>query len=894
MVSILKKVFGDPDSKAINALAPLVADINSLEPEFEAMSDDEFRDFAAECRERLAAGETTDDLLPEVFAATREVARRVLGQRHYDVQLMGGIVLHRGKIAEMRTGEGKTQTATLAVALNAMEGLGVHLVTINDYLARRDTAWMGRIYHALGLTTASIQHDEAYMFDPDWESPDPRLAFLRPVSRAEAYAADITYGTNNEFGFDYLRDNMVSRAEDQVQRGRHFAIVDEVDNILIDEARTPLIISGQAAQATDRYYQFAQIVRQLRQGRHYEIDLKSRTASLTEEGIDRVESLVPDIHEGESIYDERHTELTHHLEQALKAQAVFHRDTDYVVTEEGEVVIVDEFTGRLMPGRRYSEGLHQAIEAKENVRVRRQNVTMATITFQNYFRMYDKLAGMTGTAKTEAEEFVRIYNLDVVPIPTNRDMIRDDAPDYVFKNERGKFAAVVNEIERMHAEGRPVLVGTVSIEKSELLSDLLKKRGIPHQVLNAKQHEREAAIVAEAGLKGAVTIATNMAGRGTDIVLGPGVVELGGLHILGTERHEARRIDNQLRGRAGRQGDPGSSRFFVSLEDELMRRFGSERIVGLMERLGMEDDTPIEHRVISKSIESAQTKVEGHNFDLRKHVVQYDDVMNKHREVIYADRQLVLTGAAVAPHADSPEDDEDDAYPGEFDGSDERPAASVAERVQGFIADEVEGLVARFVPDAKGREVVVDLPGLHAAYLALVPQSTLSEADLADLHDDELVDRLLDDAMAAYAAVEERFGPETMRTVERHIMLSVIDRLWVEHLTAMDELREGVGLQAYGQRDPLIVYKTEGYRYFQSLLAHIQHDVVHTLYRVKPAIAEQPVQTRITSEALTTNREGEENVPVRRRKVGANEPCWCGSGKKFKRCHGAAAAKVTA
>ncbi|MEJ7761329.1 MAG: SEC-C metal-binding domain-containing protein, partial [Thermomicrobiales bacterium] len=669
---------------------------------------------------------------------------------------------------------------------------------------------------------------------------------------------------------------------------------------LIDEARTPLIISGQAAQATDRYYQFAQVVRQLRQGRHYEIDLKSRTASLTEDGIDRVESLVPDIHEGESIYDERHTELTHHLEQALKAQAVFHRDKDYVVTEDGEVVIVDEFTGRLMPGRRYSEGLHQAIEAKENVRVRRQNVTMATITFQNYFRMYDKLAGMTGTAKTEAEEFIRIYNLDVVPIPTNRDMIRDDAPDYVFKNERGKFSAVVDEIERMHADGRPVLVGTVSIEKSELLSDLLQKRGIPHQVLNAKQHEREAAIVAEAGLKGAVTIATNMAGRGTDIVLGPGVVELGGLHILGTERHEARRIDNQLRGRAGRQGDPGSSRFFVSLEDELMRRFGSERIVGLMERLGMEDDTPIEHRVISKSIESAQTKVEGHNFDLRKHVVQYDDVMNKHREVIYADRQLVLTGTSSAMSTVAADGAEDEAAAIAFldqaeDGDqDFAPVASVAERVRGFMGDEVEGLISRFMPEAKGRDTVADLTGLHAAYVALVPQSTLTEADLADQHDDELVDRLLDDATAAYAEVEERFGQETMRTVERHVMLSVIDRLWVEHLTAMDELREGVGLQAYGQRDPLIVYKTEGYRYFQSLLAHIQHDVVHTLYRVKPAIAEQPVQTRITSEALTTNREGEENVPVRRRKVGANEPCWCGSGKKFKRCHGAAAAKVTA
>ncbi|MDQ3780784.1 MAG: preprotein translocase subunit SecA, partial [Chloroflexota bacterium] len=643
MRGLLTKVFGDPNEASIKPYQMVVPDVNELEPEIEALSDEELAGLAEEFRGRLADGETLDDLLPESFAATREAARRAIGQRHYDVQLLGGAALHDGKIAEMKTGEGKTLTATLPVALNAITGRGVHVVTVNDYLAKRDTRWMGQIYHRLGLSTACIQHGEAFIFDPEWESPDPRLAQLRPLaSRHEAYAADITHGTNNEFGFDYLRDNMVSTAEQQVQRELVYAIVDEVDNILIDEARTPLIISGQAEQATDRYFQFAQLVKQLRSGRHYEIDLKARSATLTEEGIDKIEQLLG-LPEGEGIYDERHIDLTHYLEQALRAHAIFQRDKDYIV-RDGEVIIVDEFTGRMMIGRRYSEGLHQAIEAKEDVRVRRQNVTMATITFQNYFRMYEKLAGMTGTAMTEAEEFRRIYNLEVVVIPTNRDMIRADHGDLIFKNERGKFTAVIAEIEEMRANGRPILVGTTSIETSERLSELLHRGGIPHEVLNAKQHEREAAIVAEAGQPGAVTIATNMAGRGTDIVLGPGVTEAGGLHIIGTERHEARRIDNQLRGRAGRQGDPGSSRFYVSLEDDLMRRFGSERIAGLMDRLGMEEAVPIEHRVISKSIENAQTKVEGHNFDLRKHVVQYDDVMNKHREVIYADRRQIVAG----------------------------------------------------------------------------------------------------------------------------------------------------------------------------------------------------------------------------------------------------------
>jgi len=860
MRGLITKLFGDPNESAVKASRPLIEDVNDVEPEMQALSDEELASLAIEFRQRLADGETLDDLLPESFAATREAARRALGQRHYDVQLMGGIVLHQGKIAEMKTGEGKTLTATLAVALNALEGRGVHVVTVNDYLAKRDTQWMGRVYHALGLSTACIQHDEAFLYDPEWESPDPRLERLRPVSRAEAYAADITNGTNNEFGFDYLRDNMVSTIEQCVQRDLAYAIVDEVDNILIDEARTPLIISGQAAQATDRYYQFAQIVKTLRESRDYEIDLKSRSASLTDDGIDRVEAELPEIGAGESIYDDRYSELTHYLEQALKAHAVYHRDKDYIV-RDGEVIIVDEFTGRMMIGRRYSEGLHQAIEAKEGVRVRRQNVTMATITFQNYFRMYDKLAGMTGTAKTEAEEFQRIYSLDVIAIPTNRAMIRDDSGDLVYKNEAGKFSAVVEEIKAMQAVGRPVLVGTTSVETSERLSDLLERQHVAHQVLNAKQHEREASVVADAGQPGAITIATNMAGRGTDIVLGTGVAEAGGLHIIGTERHESRRIDNQLRGRAGRQGDPGSSRFYASLDDDLMRRFGSERISGLMERLGMEDDVPIEHRLISKSIENAQTKVEGHNFDLRKHVVQYDDVMNRHREVIYSDRREIVAGE------------------------------DMSDKLRDMIDSEIAGLVASRAGALRVDEV--DDTALIDAYRALVPNTNLRDEDVAGLNQDDLGELLADDAAAAYEEVEARFGAEVMRKVERHIMLLVIDRLWVEHLSAMDDLREGVGLQAYGQKDPLIVYKTEGYKMFQALLDHIQHDVVHTIYRVQPAIAQQPVRTRVTEEALVTNRDEVDGTqPKRARKVGANELCPCGSGKKYKRCHGAPTAAV--
>jgi preprotein translocase subunit SecA len=857
MRKILTKLFGDPNEAPLKPFQKVVTQVNALEPQMETLSDLELRELTNGLRDRLEEGETLDDLLPESFAATREAARRGLGQRHFDVQLLGGAVLHAGKIAEMRTGEGKTLTATLAVALNALNGRGVHVVTVNDYLAKRDTQWMGQVYDALGLSVACIQHEAAFIYDADWVSEDERLARLRPISRREAYEADITYGTNNEFGFDYLRDNMVPTADRMVQRDLAYAIVDEVDNILIDEARTPLIISGQAEQATDRYYQFAQIVKQLREGKDYEVDHKHKTVALSEAGIDRVEELL-ELQPGESIYDERYIELTHYLEQALKAHATFQRDKDYIV-RDGEVIIVDEFTGRMMMGRRYSEGLHQAIEAKEGVRVRRQNVTLATITFQNYFRMYDKLAGMTGTAKTEAEEFRRIYFLDVVVIPTNQPMIREDLGDLVFKNERGKFRAVIADIKEKRAAGRPVLVGTASIEASERLSEQLLREGVPHQVLNAKQHEREAAIIAQAGQPQTVTIATNMAGRGTDIVLGPGVREAGGLHILGTERHEARRIDNQLRGRAGRQGDPGSSQFYVSLEDELMRRFGSERISGLMDRLGMEEDVPIEHGVISKSIENAQIKVEGHNFDLRKHVVQYDDIMNKHREVIYADRRQLVMGE------------------------------DIQDRVWEMVEREIEKIVDANIGD--GRDLERFDEQILEAYTGLVPMTTVTLEEIAALEKDDLVEMLIADAEKGYDQVETRFTPEVMRKVERHVMLTIIDKLWVEHLTAMDELREGVGLQAYAQKDPLVVYKTQGYEYFQQLLANIQHDVVHTIFRVQPVVAQQPVRTRVIDESDKSHGAGDGDgngaVPRKLRKIGVNEPCPCGSGKKYKHCHGA-------
>jgi preprotein translocase subunit SecA len=851
MRKFLTKVLGDPNTKTLKSIQPLVDEVNSLESEYSAMSDSRLRSVTDEFRTEIADGAALDDILPEAFAAAREMAKRVLKMRPYDVQIMGGIVLHQGKVAEMRTGEGKTLTATLPMYLNALEGKGAHLVTVNDYLARRDTQWMGQLYHALGLSIACIQHDQAFRFDPEYELDDERQRFLSPCTRAEAYACDITYGTNNEFGFDYLRDNMAPDISMTVQRELNYAIVDEVDNILIDEARTPLIISGQADEEVDRYAQFAQVVRQLRENTHYEVDLKRKSVTLTEDGIDRVEAILG-IGEDESLYDERYEDSTHYVEQALKAHALFRRDKDYIV-RDGEVIIIDEFTGRQMEGRRFSEGLHQSIEAKENVRVQRDTVTEATITFQNYFRLYNKLAGMTGTAETEAEEFHTIYGLDVVVIPTNQEMIRDDYPDQIYKTEIGKFNAVVEEIKEMNRLGRPVLVGTTSIEKSELLSSLLQRKGIRHSVLNAKYHEREAEIIMNAGQPGAVTIATNMAGRGTDIKLGDGVADAGGLHIVGTERHESRRIDNQLRGRAGRQGDPGSSRFYLSLEDDLMRRFASDRIAGLMGKLGIEEDMPIEHGIISKTIENSQTKVEGHNFDIRKHVVEYDDVMNRQREVIYANRRRALSGE------------------------------NIRERIQDMINRQITVLVVANWPESDRDEP--DYEEIIRSYKAIARNTTLQEADIAGKDQHEVEDILSHDAEKMYDKKEQEFGSEWMRKVERAVVLSVTDRLWRQHLTQMDDMRQGVGLQAYAQKDPLVAYKTIGFEMFETLLRNIEYDVAHQIFSV--SIERTPAMPQRRN--LVTNNPGSENdqpQQLKSTKVGRNDPCPCGSGKKYKHCHG--------
>ncbi|MGE5620039.1 MAG: preprotein translocase subunit SecA [Sphingomonadaceae bacterium] len=838
MFKFLGKLLGDSNERELSKLRPIVERINALEPEYEKLSVEELRGKTAEFKGRLDRGETLDDLLPEAFAVVREGAKRTLGQRHFDVQLMGGMVLHQGKIAEMKTGEGKTLVATLPAYLNALAGHGVHVVTVNDYLARRDRAWMGQIYELLGLTVGVIQHE------------------MDGPARREAYNCDITYGTNNEFGFDYLRDNMVWDLAEKVQRELHYAIVDEVDNILIDEARTPLIISGQAEESTDKYTLFARLVPRLRKGEDYTIDEKLRAVTLTETGIANMERWLG----LKNLYDPAHYDLTRYMDQALKAQFLFKRDRDYVV-KDGEVIIVDEFTGRLMFGRRYSEGLHQAIEAKEGVRIQRESKTLATITFQNYFRLYDKLAGMTGTAVTEAEEFHKIYKLEVVVIPTNRPMIRKDLPDQIYKTESAKYRAVVKEIEELYQQKRPVLVGTTSIEKSEMLSDMLSRRGIPHQVLNAKHHEKEAGIIAQAGRPGTVTIATNMAGRGVDIILGgnPGdpedarlVRELGGLHIIGTERHEARRIDNQLRGRAGRQGDPGSSRFYLSLEDDLMRRFGGSNIAGIMDRLGLEEDIPLEHGLVNKSIENAQTKVEAHNFDIRKHVVEYDDVMNKQREVIYGERTKILSTENLRPI------------------------------IMEMVEKEITGIAEAHLAGDHAEEW--DLDGLLNALRPVLPlPADLTVERLSQLSRDEIREGLLDLAEQAYDRMEQQLGPEMMRRAERWVMLNVIDSLWVQHLTSIDDLREGIGLRAYGQRDPLVEYKAEAYNMFQGLLEVIQQDVVHRIFHVRVVVEEpKPVQN------MVTNREEEGgSQPVKvGKKVGRNDPCPCGSGKKYKKCHG--------
>jgi preprotein translocase subunit SecA len=992
MRSLLSRLVGGSNDAHISRLRPVVAKINELEAHFQALSDDEIRAEMAELRaevlEDAASSEPSsdelehpvrerrreirrareqedtkrlqsvlDDVLPEVFAAAREVSRRKLNMRPFDVQLMGATALHQGRIAEMKTGEGKTLAGPLAATLNAMSGRGVHVVTVNDYLAKRDPQWMGPIFHGLGLSVGIIQHDGAFLFDPDYRPSDERMLHLRPVERREAYAADVTYGTNNEFGFDYLRDNMVTDLPERVQRGRYFAIVDEVDNILIDEARTPLIISGQAEESADLYYTFARLVPRLKarpegeeEGGDYFIDLKEHAVSPTEDGIDKIEKLVG----VKDLYDvSADPRLARHFEQALRAHALYQRDRDYIV-KDGEIVIVDEFTGRQMPGRRWSEGLHQAVEAKEGLRVQRESVTLATITFQNYFRLYDKLAGMTGTAMTEQEEFYKIYGLEVVSVPTHRPMIRADEADLVFRSENAKFEAVIDEIEELAEAGRPILVGTVSVEKSEILSEMLKRRGVRHEVLNAKFHEKEAPIVAQAGRLGAVTIATNMAGRGTDILLGGNpaglasanlhakginpaeappevyeqalaearaqtddeherVVQAGGLHIIGTERHDARRIDNQLRGRAGRQGDPGSSRFYLSLEDTLMRRFASDRVTGLMERMGLQDDVAIESRLVSKTIENAQSRVEGYNFDIRKRVVEYDDVINKQRETIYAERDKVLRNE------------------------------DLTETVRDFVHAEIQVLA----PQHLG-EVVDDwdLEGLARAMDTMGIQAEGLDAEgLAELgNSDAIVEALLDAADQVIDQKEQQHGAEVWALVERLVLLRTIDQLWVDHLTELDDFRRGVGLRGYGGTDPLNEFKREAFQLYEELRGFIRHQVASTIFRVsvqrQDPVPPQPIQMPTPDQLAAlrasggngTNgsngngseapgaaapvgapaaamlpglggghtgpirlQHGDEPVgdPVAKRgepaaaaKLGRNDPCWCGSGKKYKKCHG--------
>lgn len=889
MANFLSKIFGDPNERAIKKLWPFIEKINSFEKTFEVFSDEQLREKTNEFKKRIADGRGLDTILTESFACVREAAKRTIGQRHFDVQLAGGIVLHQGKIAEMKTGEGKTLAATLAVYLNALNGKGAHVVTVNDYLAKRDTNWMGAIYHVLGLSVACLQHDASYIYDlkvaPDKNEVTVEMENLRPVSRREAYAADITYGTNNEFGFDYLRDNMVYSSNQMVQRGHYYAIVDEVDSILIDEARTPLIISAPDAESTKKYQDFARIAPQVKENIDYNIDEKMRAVTLTEQGINKVEKILG----VGNIYEERGIREVHHLEQALRAQVLFKKDIDYVV-EEGEVVIVDQFTGRLMPGRRYSEGLHQAIEAKEGVEVQKESRTLATTTFQNYFRMYKKLAGMTGTAATNAEEFDKVYKLDVVIIPTNKPMIREDMPDSIYRTERGKFQAVAREIKARNKNGQSVLVGTIAIEKSEMLSQLLRREGIAHEVLNAKHHEKEAQIIAQAGQKEAVTIATNMAGRGTDIKLGAGVTEVGGLHILGTERHEARRIDNQLRGRAGRQGDPGSSQFFISMEDDLARIFGSDKIKNLMARLGIPEDTPIETRIVSRAIEAAQGKIEGYNFDIRKHVLEYDDVMNKHRDIIYKMRKYILIENPKSQILNS-------KHPALFEKK-----SGAKSKIQNMITDEIKKIV-EFHAQGENQEMW-NIEEISEVVKTIMPVPQNIHNELLGVKGDRqrIIDYLINIANKIYELKEKEVGEESMRELEKFVLLRTIDMFWMEHLDEMEHVRDSVRLRAYGQRDPLVEYKNEAHRAFQNLLANIQTNVVNTIFKV--TIAKQsptPMQT-ITNEQNIKSISERSGNSIRAsgmgkpasnfNKVGRNDPCPCGATKndnrpiKYKHCHG--------
>ncbi|WZL74986.1 preprotein translocase subunit SecA [Clostridiaceae bacterium 35-E11] len=888
-MSFLEKIFGSFNDKEVKRLFKIVHQIEDLEEKFKQISDEELKNKTNEFKEKLEKGNTLDDIMVEAFAVVREAAWRTLGMRHFPVQLLGGIVLHQGRIAEMKTGEGKTLVATLPVYLNALEGKGVHVVTVNDYLAKRDMEWMSKVYNFLGLSVGCIVHG------------------ITTEQRKAAYNADITYGTNNEFGFDYLRDNMVIYKEEMVQRPLNYAIVDEVDSILVDEARTPLIISGAGEKSTKLYFIVDQFVKTLKNEVDFIIDEKAHTVVLTDEGIKRAEKSFG----LENLGDPENMEISHHINQALKARNLMKLDKDYVV-KDGEIVIVDEFTGRLMFGRRYSDGLHQAIEAKEGLEVQRESKTLATITLQNYFRMYNKLAGMTGTAKTEEDEFKHIYNMDVVVIPTNKPIQRKDLPDSVYKTEEGKFKAVVSQIIEKHEKGQPVLVGTISIENSELLSSLLKRKGIKHEVLNAKHHEREAEIVAQAGHVGAITIATNMAGRGTDIVLGGNpefmakkelkkrgyndyilsmvtsfaptddeevkearklyqeiyseikkttdaehekVVAAGGLHIIGTERHESRRIDNQLRGRSGRQGDQGASQFFISLEDDLMRLFGSEKIQGIVDKLGMDDDEPIEAGLLSKSIESAQKRVEGRNFSIRKHVLQYDDVMNKQREVMYKERRRVLEGENLRDH------------------------------IMGMLASVVESVIGTYTAETKYPEEW-NFKGmeeyLHTIFL---PKDSLQFDDVEELTTEELKNRIMKIAEKLYAAKEQEVGEDRMRELERVILLRVVDTKWMDHIDAMDQLRQGIGLRAYGQEDPVRAYQVEGFDMFDAMIASIQEDTLKYLFNV--TIETQTERKQVVKVSAASSGEGVEKKPaVKEKTVGRNDPCPCGSGKKYKKCCG--------
>ena len=881
--TLVKKFVGSRNDREIKKIQPLVAKINDLEPRLSSLTDEQLKAKTAEFKQRSENGESLEDLLPDAFAVVRETGKRALNMRHFDVQLIGGVVLHQGRISEMKTGEGKTLVATLPAYLNALEGKGVHVVTVNDYLARRDSEWMGRLYKFLGLTVGVIQHG----LDDD--------------ERRESYGSDITYGTNNEFGFDYLRDNMKFDLAHCVQRPHQYAIVDEVDSILIDEARTPLIISGPSEESTDKYYRLDKIIPKLRRDIDYQVDEKHRTVTLTEEGFGRCENLLG----VDDLSDIANMEILHHINQALRAHTLYKRDVEYVV-KEGEVIIVDEFTGRLMPGRRWSDGLHQAVEAKEGLRIQQENQTLATITFQNYFRMYKKLAGMTGTAETEAEEFLKIYKLDVAVIPTNRLLGRIEYPDVIYRTEREKFEAVVKEIKQCHERGQPALVGTISIDRSEKLSSMLKRAGVKHVVLNAKYHEKEAEIVAQAGRKGAVTIATNMAGRGTDILLGGNaefmardvlrkreidplsatpqqwneaiaqvkpqidkeheeVVQVGGLHIIGTERHEARRIDNQLRGRSGRQGDPGSSRFYVSLEDDLMRIFAADRISGIMQRLGMEEGVPIESRFVSKQIENAQKRVEGQNFSYRKHVLEYDDVMNKQREAVYGLRKQLL------------------------EGEDQK------EYLMGIADDIIIDLVARHASE-KTHPDEWDFNGLQTAILQQFGFDFRAEGlDPSHMSSKEIEEALIAKAHEKYDQKETLIGSPPMRYHERMLMLQIVDSHWKDHLLAMDHLKEGIGLRGYGQRDPLVEYKKESYTLFEDLMGRIEEDTLRFLFLLQPVEekkqAEQIERKRRRAEFVLSqqnnggdgaSRQVKRDTP----KIGRNDPCPCGSGKKFKKCHG--------